>query len=157
MSRYKMGYFFTKRQKRRKSMKRRHWFRVTDSGWVTLEWPIFGRHPANAKIDAFFLHLLIWFYEDSSLRTRYKQKTAIRWPHRAGGALMSFSFFYHYAHFCIVQGTFNWQASSYPYFLQNYFLLKCMFDFFDNRDKCSIQAFWKAGYTLTVLAFIWFF
>ena len=33
------------------------------------------------------------------------------------------------------QGTFNWQASSYPYFIQNYFLLKRMFDFFDNRDK----------------------
>ena len=30
----------------------------------------------------------------------------------------------------------NWRASSYPDFIQNYFLLKRMFGFFDNRDKC---------------------
>ena len=34
-----------------------------------------------------------------------------------------------------IQGTFNWRASSYPDFIQNYFLLKCMFVFFDNRSQ----------------------
>ena len=34
------------------------------------------------------------------------------------------------------QATFNWQASFYPEFIQNYLLLKHMFDFFDDRDKC---------------------
>ena len=36
------------------------------------------------------------------------------------------------------QGTINWQASSDPDFIQNYFLSKRMFDFFDNRDKCRV-------------------
>ena len=36
-----------------------------------------------------------------------------------------------------------------------YFLLKRMFDDFDNRDKCRNQAFWETIYTL--LAFLWFF
>ena len=31
------------------------------------------------------------------------------------------------------QGTFNWRASSYPDFIQNYFLLKLMFDFFERQ------------------------
>ena len=39
------------------------------------------------------------------------------------------------------QGTFNWRASSYPYFIQNYFLLKLLFNFFDNRDKCRKPGF----------------
>ena len=39
------------------------------------------------------------------------------------------------------QGTFNWRASSYPDFNQNYFLLKRMFDFFDNRDKSRKPGF----------------
>ena len=34
------------------------------------------------------------------------------------------------------QGTFNWWASSDPVFIQNYFLLKRMFDFFVTREKC---------------------
>ena len=38
-------------------------------------------------------------------------------------------------HLAVQQGTFNWQASSYPDFIQNYFLLKRIFDVFDNRDK----------------------
>ena len=29
-----------------------------------------------------------------------------------------------------LQGTFNWRTSSYPDFIQNYFLLKRMFDLF---------------------------
>ena len=39
------------------------------------------------------------------------------------------------------QGTFNWRASSYPDFIQNYFLLKRIIDLFDNRDKCRKPAF----------------
>ena len=38
------------------------------------------------------------------------------------------------------QGTF-WRASSYPDFTQNYFLIKRMFDFFYNRNKCRKPGF----------------
>ena len=41
----------------------------------------------------------------------------------------------HSVHHIDSQATFNWQASFYPEFIQNYLLLKHMFDFFDNRDK----------------------
>ena len=39
------------------------------------------------------------------------------------------------------QGIFNWRASSYPDVIQNYFLLKRMFDLFYNRDKCHEPGF----------------
>ena len=39
------------------------------------------------------------------------------------------------------QGTIIWRASSNPDFIQNYFLLKRMFDFFDNRNKCRKPGF----------------
>ena len=39
------------------------------------------------------------------------------------------------------QGTFHWRISSYPDFIQNYFLLKCMLNFFYDRDKCRKQGF----------------
>ena len=46
---------------------------------------------------------------------------------------------------CPKQGTFNWRAPSYPNFIQNYFLLKRMFDFFDNRDKCRLPGFLRGN------------
>ena len=39
------------------------------------------------------------------------------------------------------QGTFDWRASSYPGCIQNYFLLKHIFDFVDNCDKCRKPGF----------------
>ena len=36
----------------------------------------------------------------------------------------------------MTQGIINWWASSNLDFIQNYFFLKCMCDFFDNRYKC---------------------
>ena len=42
------------------------------------------------------------------------------------------------------QGTF-WRASSYPDFTQNYFLIKRMFDFSDNRDKCRKPRFFRGN------------
>ena len=44
-----------------------------------------------------------------------------------------------------MQGTVNWQASSYRDFIQNYFLLKRMFDFFDNWDKCRKPGFFRGN------------
>ena len=41
-----------------------------------------------------------------------------------------------------MQGTFNWLASSYPDFIQNYFLLKRMFDFFDTATKGTLLRWW---------------
>ena len=52
------------------------------------------------------------------------------------------------------QGTFNWRASSYPDFSQNYFLLKRVFDFSDNCDECRKPGFLRGN---TLLAFLWFF
>ena len=43
------------------------------------------------------------------------------------------------------QGTINWRASSYPDFIQNYFLLKRMFDSCDNRDKCPKPGFLRGN------------
>ena len=43
------------------------------------------------------------------------------------------------------QGTFNWRNSSYANFIQNYFLLKRMFDFFDNCDKCPKPGFLRGN------------
>ena len=43
------------------------------------------------------------------------------------------------------QGTFNWRASSEPDFIQNYFLLKRMFDFFDNSDRCRKPGFLRGN------------
>ena len=54
------------------------------------------------------------------------------------------------------QGTIHWRASSNPDFIQNYSLLKCMFDFFDNRDKCRKPGFLR-GNIYSLLAFLWFF
>ena len=54
----------------------------------------------------------------------------------------------------LAQGTFNWRAYSYPDFIQNNFLFKRMFDFFDNRDKCRNPGFLRGN---TLLAFLWFF
>ena len=53
------------------------------------------------------------------------------------------------------QGTFNWRASSYPDFIQNYFLLKHMLDYFDNRDKCRNPGFLREA-IFTLLAFLRF-
>ena len=39
----------------------------------------------------------------------------------------------------------NWRASSNPDFIQNYFLVKRMFDFFDNRDKYRKPAFLRGN------------
>ena len=47
--------------------------------------------------------------------------------------------------FLIAQGTINWRASYNPDFIQNYFLIKGMFDFFDNRDKCRKPGFLRGN------------
>ena len=41
----------------------------------------------------------------------------------------------------LTQETINWRASSNPDFIQNYSLLRRMFNFFDNRDKCRKPGF----------------
>ena len=46
---------------------------------------------------------------------------------------------------CPKHGSFNGRASSYLDFIQNYFLLKRMFDFFDNRDKCRKPGFLRGN------------
>ena len=38
------------------------------------------------------------------------------------------------------------RASSNPDFIRNYFPLKCVFDFFDIRDKCRKQGFFEGQY-----------
>ena len=40
-----------------------------------------------------------------------------------------------------MQGTIYWRVSSNSDFTQNYFVLKRMFNFFDNRDKCRKPGF----------------
>ena len=44
-----------------------------------------------------------------------------------------------------VNATINWRASSNPDFIQNYFLLKRMFDFFDNHDKYRKPGFLRGN------------
>ena len=47
----------------------------------------------------------------------------------------------HSVHHIDSQATFNWRASSYPDFIQNEFLWKRMFDFFDNHDRSRKPGF----------------
>ena len=44
-----------------------------------------------------------------------------------------------------MQGTINWRASSNLDFIQNYFLLKHMFNFFDNRNECCKSGFLRGN------------
>ena len=49
----------------------------------------------------------------------------------------------------------DWRASSYPDFIQNYFLLKHMFYFFDNPDECRNPGFLRGNiYTSCISIFI---
>ena len=44
-----------------------------------------------------------------------------------------------------MQGTINWRASSNLDFIQNYFLLKHIFNFFDNRNECCKLGFLRGN------------
>ena len=55
-----------------------------------------------------------------------------------------------------IQGTFNWLASCFLYFILNYLLLKRMFDLFDNRDKCRKSGFLRCDiYTSCISMVLW--